>query len=168
MTEEQIKAKAKEQFPNDEFKQQAIIDAINWATKELQEENKQLKLKIDALSNDVPWKDILEKNEQIEELKKQLYSDNRNVFAELNNETAQSNEQLILKVADLEKQIEQEKDLSQCRFDHNEQLRETVKKARGIVHRLLVLIQKHKWWDYTVIDEARFFMSEVDRDKDND
>ena len=38
MTEEQIKAKAKEQFPNDEFKQQAIINAINWATKELQEE----------------------------------------------------------------------------------------------------------------------------------
>ena len=29
---------------------------------------------------------------QIEELKKQLYSDNRNVFAELNDETAQSNE----------------------------------------------------------------------------
>lgn len=41
-------------------------------------------------------------------------------------------------------------------------------KARSIVHRLLVLIQKHKWWDYTVIDEARAFMSEVDRDKNND
>ena len=37
MTEEQIKAKAKEQFPNDEFYQQIVIDAINWATKELQE-----------------------------------------------------------------------------------------------------------------------------------
>ena len=43
MTEEQIKAKAKEQFPNDEFDQQIVIDAINWATKELQEENERLK-----------------------------------------------------------------------------------------------------------------------------
>ena len=41
-------------------------------------------------------------------------------------------------------------------------------KSRSIVHRLLVLIQNHKWWNYTVIDEARAFMSEVDRDKDND
>ena len=41
-------------------------------------------------------------------------------------------------------------------------------KAKSIVHKLLVLIQKHKWWDYTVIDEARAFMSEVDRDKNND
>ncbi len=38
MTKEQIKAKAKEQFPNDESKQQIVIDAINWATKELQEQ----------------------------------------------------------------------------------------------------------------------------------
>ena len=36
MTQEQIKAKAKEYFPNDELKQQAVIDVINWATKELQ------------------------------------------------------------------------------------------------------------------------------------
>ena len=43
MTEEQIKAKAQEHFPNDEFKQQAVIDSINWATKELQTENKQAK-----------------------------------------------------------------------------------------------------------------------------
>ena len=42
-----------------------------------------------------------------------------------------------------------------------------LEKARSIVHRLLVVIQKHKWWDYTVIDEARAFMSEVDRDKNN-
>ena len=72
------------------------------------------------------------------------------------------------RIAELEAQLEQEKNLSQCRFDHNEQLRETVKKARNLVHRLLVLIQEHKWWNYTVIDEARAFMSEVDRDKDND
>lgn len=43
MKQEQIKAKAKEYFPNDEFKQQAIIDTINWATKELQKENAELK-----------------------------------------------------------------------------------------------------------------------------
>ena len=43
MKEEQIKAKAKEYFPNDEFKQQIVIDAINWATKELQKENAELK-----------------------------------------------------------------------------------------------------------------------------
>ena len=68
----------------------------------------------------------------------------------------------------LEAQLEQERNLSQCRFDHNEQLREIIKKARSIVHRLLVLIQNHKWWNYMVIDEARAFMSEVDRDKDHD
>ena len=45
MTEEQIKAKAKDQFPNDEFKQQIVIDAINWATKELEKENAELKEK---------------------------------------------------------------------------------------------------------------------------
>ena len=43
MTKEQIKAKAKGQFPNDEFKQQAVIDAINWAIKELEKENAELK-----------------------------------------------------------------------------------------------------------------------------
>ena len=46
MTQEQIKAKAKGYFPNDEFKQQAVIDAINWATKELQKENAELKEKL--------------------------------------------------------------------------------------------------------------------------
>ena len=43
MTQEQIKAKAKEYFPNDELKQQAVIDVINWATKELQKKNAELK-----------------------------------------------------------------------------------------------------------------------------
>lgn len=47
-------------------------------------------------------------------------------------------------------------------------LEKQIKKGRNIVHRLLVVIQEHKWWNYTVIDEARAFMSEVDRDKDND
>ena len=72
------------------------------------------------------------------------------------------------KIKDLEAQLEQEKNLSQCRFDHNEQLRETVKKARNLVHRLLVVIQRHRWWNYEVMDEARAFMSEVDHDKDHD
>ena len=43
MTQEQIKVKAKEYFPNDEFKQQIVIDAINWATRELEKENAELK-----------------------------------------------------------------------------------------------------------------------------
>lgn len=45
MTEEQIKTKAKEQLPNDEFKQQIVIDAINWAIAELEKENAELKKK---------------------------------------------------------------------------------------------------------------------------
>ncbi len=49
MTEEQIKTKAKEQFPNDEFAQQIIIDAINWATKELEKENAELKEEIQKI-----------------------------------------------------------------------------------------------------------------------
>ena len=51
MTEEQIKTKAKEQFPNDEFKQQIVIDAINWATKELQEEIKKIQHLADVRCN---------------------------------------------------------------------------------------------------------------------
>ena len=50
MTEEKIKAKAKEQFPNDEFAQQIIIDAINWATKELEKENAELKERVSEQS----------------------------------------------------------------------------------------------------------------------
>ena len=48
------------------------------------------------------------------------------------------------------------------------ELEKQVEKGRNIVHKLLVIIQRHKWWDYTVIDEARAFMSEVDHDKDHD
>lgn len=54
--------------------------------------------------NDKLEKENLDFKVKIAELKKQLYSDNRNVFAELNDETAQSNEELILKIADLEAQ----------------------------------------------------------------
>ena len=73
MTEEQIKAKAKEQFPNDEFRQQAVIDAINWATKELEKENAELKLKLEALEGQTPWKDIKDKSEVIGKLTKNSY-----------------------------------------------------------------------------------------------
>ena len=49
-----------------------------------------------------------------------------------------------------------------------EDLEKQIEKGRNIVHKLLVIIQRHKWWNYTVIDEARAFMSEVDHDKDHD
>jgi hypothetical protein len=46
-----IKDRAKEYFPNDEFKQQIVIDAINWATKELQKENAELKETVIKMNN---------------------------------------------------------------------------------------------------------------------
>ena len=52
--------------------------------------------------------------------------------------------------------------------DRCRDLEAQTEKARSIVHRLLVVIQRHKWWNYEVIDEARAFMGEVDRDKDHD
>ena len=76
MTEE-LNRKAEEYWEswfNDDSKTipDLMAEFATEATKELQEENKQLKLKIDALSNEVPWKDILEKNEQIKGLEKQI------------------------------------------------------------------------------------------------
>ena len=63
MTEDQIKEYAKKPFPNDEFKQQAIIDAINWATKELEEENNKL---LDVINNqDVKIADLEKKNTEL-------------------------------------------------------------------------------------------------------
>ena len=50
---------------------------------------------------------LTEKDKQIEELKEKLYSDSRNAFAELNQETALSNERLMNEVADLEAQNEE-------------------------------------------------------------
>ena len=47
------------------------------------------------------------------------------------------------------------------------ELEKQIEKGRNIVHRLLVVIQRHKWWDYVVIDEARGFMSEVDKCQKN-
>lgn len=78
------------------------------------------------------------------------------------------------KIADLEKQIEelQEVRAGQAKLLNQDTerimaLEAQVEKGRNIVHKLLVVIQRHKWWNYTVIDEARAFMSEVDRDKNN-
>ncbi len=85
MTKEQIKAKAKEQVSNDEFAQQIIIDAINWATKELQEENAELQADNDArkfamaMSEKVEKK-LREENEKAKEIIKKLISDNRKVW----------------------------------------------------------------------------------------
>lgn len=47
------------------------------------------------------------------------------------------------------------------------ELEKQIEKGRNIIHRLLVIIQRHKWWDYVVIDEARGFMSEVDKCQKN-
>ena len=66
MTEEQIKTKAKEQFPNDEFKQQIVIDAINWATKDLEKENAELKEELKK------WKD--EWQEQVQKATDEGYA----------------------------------------------------------------------------------------------
>lgn len=49
MTEEQINSKAKDQFPYDEFLQQSFINAINWAIKEMQEENEKLTVDYETL-----------------------------------------------------------------------------------------------------------------------
>ena len=76
---------------------------------------------------------------------------------------------------ELQKSLVEWQKTCEAKSDTNSQLikqladkNEWIVKGRNIVHRLLVIIQRHKWWDYTVIDEARAFMSEVDHDKDND
>ena len=111
MTEEQIKTKAKEQFPNDEFKQQIVIDAINWATKELQEEIATLK-------------------------------HNKKTVAHLGNCIEEIQDK---KITDLEAQLEQEKNLSQCRFDHNEQLRGMIEKMRNCANCNYFVSKKEGW-----------------------
>ena len=68
MTEEQIKAKAKEQFPNDEFDQQIVIDAINWATKELQEENEKMKAILNSVAESNTYADLLDAKKKAKEL----------------------------------------------------------------------------------------------------
>ena len=77
----------------------------------------------------------------------------------------QKSKEMTEQVADLNIQ----EDVLSLRIE-NKALREViidlegqVKRGRNIVHRLLVVIQKHKWWSYEVIDEARAYMSEVDR-----
>ncbi len=80
MTEEQIKSKAKEQCPNDEFAQQIIIDAINWATKKLEKENADLEEKLANADYQLEGRD-----NEIAELKK----DKQNLRADLR--TARNN-----------------------------------------------------------------------------
>ena len=68
MTKEQIKAYAVKQFPNDEFKQQIVIDAINWATKELQDKIADIKANCDLAIEGRDVK-IIELEKQIEKMK---------------------------------------------------------------------------------------------------
>ena len=127
MIEEQIKQKFKETYPDFMRGDEALSPyfdiweyGIEIATKELQEENEQLKKKLVQTQDAVTM---------------QMYTNEAN------------KKQSEMRIADLEKKVE---------------------KGRNIIHKLLVVVQRHKWWDYTVIDEARAFMSEVDRDKDHD
>lgn len=66
MIKEKIKEKAKEQFPNDEFKQQIVIDAINWATKEFEKENAELQHKVDILQG------FLDQDVELDNLQKEI------------------------------------------------------------------------------------------------
>ena len=68
MTEEQIEAYAVDQFPNDEFKQQAIINALNWATKELQEENEKMKAILNSVAESNTYADLLDAKKKAKEL----------------------------------------------------------------------------------------------------
>lgn len=91
MTEEQIKERAKEKFPNDEFKQQIVIDAINWATKELKEELENLK----------------HNKKTVAHLSSCLSDAQEKKIAEL----ANHNKELQDKIKDLEAQIEKNEEL---------------------------------------------------------
>lgn len=96
MTEDQIKEYAKKPFPNDEFKQQAIIDAINWATKELEEENNRL---LDVINNqDVKIADLETQNTNLQIMLK----------AE---REVRCNEDYLKRVCELEEQSERAKEI---------------------------------------------------------
>ena len=70
------KGEAKEYFPNDEFKQQIVIDAINWATKELEKENAELQHKVDTLQGfldrDIEYQELQKENAEAKERIKTL------------------------------------------------------------------------------------------------
>lgn len=63
--------------------------------------------------------ELEEENEELkkenEELKGKLYSNDKNVFAELNNETAQSNAMLLDEIEDYKAQIERMKCCGNCK-----------------------------------------------------
>ena len=109
MTKERIKARAKEQFPNDEFKQQIVIDAINWATKELQKQ-----IQIDAEHIIALQKQNGELTDKVKELESELHR------VSLNEQLAINNGRNFLKqIAELEAQI---KKMQNCRNCKNEKI----------------------------------------------
>ena len=102
--------------------------------------------------------------------------DNR--IAELENKLANAEYQLEgrdLEIKELQESLVEWQKTCEAKSDTNSQLieqladkNEQIVKGRNIVHKLLVVIQRHKWWNYEAMDEARAFMSEVDCDKDHD
>ena len=69
---------------------------------------------------------------------------------------------------ELQEDLEHKKIAIQTRKARIKELEKQIEKGRNIIHRLLVVIQRHKWWNYEVMEEARAFMGEVDCDKDHD
>lgn len=68
-------------------------------------------------------------------------------------------------IADLEAQLEQEKNLSQCRLDHNEQLREMIEKAKELLKQWVELY-KPKLEGYPIPpiqEQTEQFLSEVEK-----
>ena len=99
------------------FIQSFCLDKIKY----LEEENKRLtellnrsnvRLSEEQLHNE-ELKGLKKENNN---LKEQLYCCKQNVFAELNQETAESNEYLLQKIADLEEQINKMKRCYNCKF----------------------------------------------------
>ena len=100
------------------FIQSFCLDKIKY----LEEENKRLtellnrsnvRLSEEQLHNE-ELKGLKKENNN---LKEQLYCCKQNVFAELNQETAESNEYLLQKIADLEEQINKMKRCYKCKFN---------------------------------------------------
>lgn len=97
------------------FIQKEFKDAILWALAEGRKE----KFEQVAARHKAELQEVNEQNDKLyeenKELKAQVYSSDKNVFAELNNETAESNARLIDEVADLKEQNEKMKCCGNCK-----------------------------------------------------